>query len=192
MKNTNVLIEKEKNVFKVTNVKGKVYYFDYVSSFENGFAKCIKDEKTYFINKFGDIFQDVLEFDDKYVKVKQYGVYGLCDKETTEIIVKPKYSWIWHFCNGFARVLKNGKFGFINSNGEKIIVTRHDYAWDFSCGYARIRRKFKKYNYIDINDNKLSEEGFFNAWDFRNNVAIVQKTEDDPLTRINTSGEEVN
>ena len=154
-----------------------------MSDFENGFAKCIKDEKTFYINKYGDIFQDVLEFDDKY---------ELCDKETTKIVLKPKYSWIWHFNGGFARVLKNGKFGFINSEGKKIIATRHSYAWDFSCGYARIRRKFKKYNYIDINDNKLIEKGFFNAWDFRNNVAIVQKSEADSLTRINTSGEEVN
>lgn len=163
-----------------------------MSDFENGFAKCIKDEKTFYINKYGDIFQDVLEFDDKYVKVQKHGLYELCDKETTKIVLKPKYSWIWHFNGGFARVLKNGKFGFINSEGKKIIATRHSYAWDFSCGYARIRRKFKKYNYIDINDNKLIEKGFFNAWDFRNNVAIVQKSEADPLTRINTSGEEVN
>ena len=191
MNNTIVLIEKKEKGYKVKNIKGKVYYFDNVFSFVNGFAKCIKGEKAFYINKFGDIFQNVLEFDDKYVKVKQYGVYGLCDKETTKIIVKPMYSWIWPFSNGMARVLKYGKFGFINSEGKKIIATRHSYAWDFSCGYARIRRKFKKYNYIDINDNKLSEKGFFNAWDFRNNVAIVQKSEADPLTRINTSGEEL-
>lgn len=192
MKGNNLLIEKEGKKYKVTSVSGKVCFFDSVDNFVDGFAKATKEDKTYYINKFGDIFQDVLEFIDKYVKVKQYGVYGLCDKETTEIIVKPKYSWIWPFINGMARVLKNGKFGFINSEGKKIIATRHSYAWDFSCGYARIRRKFKKYNYIDINDNKLSEKGFFNAWDFRNNVAIVQKSEADSLTRINTSGEEVN
>lgn len=192
MNNTSVLIEKKEKGYKVTNIKGKVYYFDNVFSFVNGFAKCIKGEKIFYINKFGDIFQNVLEFDDKFVKVQKYGLYGLCDKETTKIVLRPNYSWIWHFCNGFARVLKNGKFGFINSEGKKVIATRHDYAWDFSCGYARIRRKFKKYNYIDANDNKLSEKGFFNAWDFRNDVAVIQNYEDDPLTRINTSGLEVN
>lgn len=49
MNNTIVLIEKKEKGYKVTNIKGKVYYFDNVFSFVNGFAKCIKGEKNFYI-----------------------------------------------------------------------------------------------------------------------------------------------
>lgn len=192
MKGNNLLIEKEGKKYKVTSVSGKVCFFDSVDNFVDGFAKAIKEDKTYYINKFGDVFDNVEEFNDKFVKVCKYGLYGLCDKETTKIVLKPKYSWIWPFYEDLARVLKNGKFGFINTSCKEIIKPKYEYAWDFSCGYARIRKIWGRYNYINKSDERISEKGFFNAWNFRNNVAVIQNIEDDSLTRINTIGEEVN
>ena len=67
------------------------------------------------------------------------------------------------FCDGFAAVERDGKYGFINAKGELAISLEYDYAWDFSEGLAAVELNDKmgsidvegkeviplKYNHVD-------------------------------------------
>ena len=53
------------------------------------------------------------------------------------------YSWVGAFENGIApaRKFRDGKEGYINTNGEYVIKPQFDKAFDFSCGYASVGKK---------------------------------------------------
>lgn len=53
------------------------------------------------------------------------------------------YSWVGAFENGMApaRKFRDGKEGYINTNGEYVIKPQFDKAFDFSCGYASVGKK---------------------------------------------------
>ncbi len=53
------------------------------------------------------------------------------------------YSWVGAFENGIApaRKFRDGKEGYINTNGEYVIKPQFDKAFNFSCGYASVGKK---------------------------------------------------
>ena len=99
--------------------------YEYVSSFHNGFA---------------------------WAKNKGDGKYGYIDKKghpLTPFI----YDGAWHFCEGMAAVVKKGKVGFINDQGEEVVPcvyskTQPQFESRFSDGIALVR-KGKTFMYIN-------------------------------------------
>ncbi|MDR0505371.1 MAG: WG repeat-containing protein [Dysgonamonadaceae bacterium] len=55
--------------------------------------------------------------------------YGLKDSRTNEIFIKPQYENNIFFYDGYAIVRKNGKYGFVDTNGNEIIPCEYDYAY---------------------------------------------------------------
>ena len=88
--------------------------------------------------------------------------------------------------DGFAKVILNGKWNFINTNGEFIVNKLFDDVDDFNDGYARVRLN-DKFNFINTNGDFLSDQWFDYAYDFRNGFAIVQLNR--KYNFINTNGE---
>jgi hypothetical protein len=85
------------------------------------------------------------KFSDDLVIVKNNGKVGLIDFEDGQLVIPVLYNEIFNFQalsdNSYkiAKVNKNGKFGFINMNGEEIISPIYDEIKDFNNGYASFR-----------------------------------------------------
>ncbi|MCK9220769.1 MAG: WG repeat-containing protein [Bacteroidales bacterium] len=59
-----------------------------------------------------------------------------------------------HFHDRFARVELNGKYGYININGEKITEIKYNYADEFYWGFAMVEIS-NKYTVVDTNGHEL-------------------------------------
>ena len=77
------------------------------------------------------------------------------------------------FNNGLAAVCKDGKFGYINKNGEFIIKPEFDYAGRFNDGLALVIVD-GLYGYIDRNGKYAIEPQFAHASSFLNGFAFVR------------------
>jgi hypothetical protein len=94
------------------------------------------------IDGFGSLTK---KFSDDLVIVKNNGKIGLIDFEDGQLVIPVLYNEIFDFQaltdNSYkiAKVNKNGKYGFINMNGEEIISPIYDEIKDFNNGYASFR-----------------------------------------------------
>lgn len=106
----------------------------------------------------------------------------------------PGFSWEYNevrpIHEGFARFKKNGKYGFLNANGEIVIPAIYDFATFFVDGIAcvSIHDKYGKYKYGGINTDGVLvipcqyDQSFF----FENGIALVKK--DDQVGLIDKYG----
>ena len=54
-------------------------------------------------------------------------------------IEKPgKYDDAWSFFEGFAKVELDGKYGFVNKQGEEVVPCKYDDVGFFSGGFAKV------------------------------------------------------
>ena len=75
------------------------------------------------------------------------------------------------FNEGFARVQKDYKYGYINTKGEQIVECKFDDACDFSEGFARVK-KDGKWGYINT-------KGCFVIFDkSKNEIEVLDKAID--------------
>ena len=58
------------------------------------------------------------------------------------------YDLVWDFCEEYAKVRLNGKFGFINKKYEEICELKYDCVWKFHDEFARVRLD-GKFGYIN-------------------------------------------
>jgi WG containing repeat len=75
--------------------------------------------------------------------------YGYIDR-VGRIVINPRFDLTFHFSEGLAAVLINGKWGYIDTSG-KIVIELRDLtdAEDFHHGLASVTTKDGKYGYID-------------------------------------------
>ena len=86
---------------------------------------------------------------------------------------------------------KDGKFGFIDKNGDLIIDYQFDFAYDFYKGTAKIRigsRKTGKYGLINQKGDKTSKM-YDQISSFENNLAVVKNNQ--KYSIINYNGKEI-
>jgi hypothetical protein len=63
--------------------------------------------------------------------------WGLRDTVTGKLVSDYTYQKIWDFKNGFATVIRDGKFGMVNKSGKEIIEPVYDYPEsDMKCGFT--------------------------------------------------------
>ncbi len=60
-----------------------------------------------------------------------------------------EYESYGNFTEGLARVMRNGKWGFINKMGEEVITPRYHYADEFADGMAIVRNEKDLHGAID-------------------------------------------
>ena len=86
------------------------------------------------------------------------------------------YDKVFNYSDGLACVVKNGKFGYINHNGEWAIKPLFAMAGSFSNGLApALDEKTRKWGYINKNGAWAIEPQFSKAKDFSDGVAAVWK-----------------
>ena len=99
-----------------------------------------------------------------------------------------EFDYVDGFNEGFARVQKDGKWGYINTKGEQIVECKFDNAWSFNEGFARVQ-KDGKWGYINTKGEQAIECKFDDVWFFSEGLASVQK--DGKWGYINTKGEQI-
>ena len=60
-----------------------------------------------------------------------------------------RYETAWNFHEGLATVKLDGKWGFINTEGTKVVPFKHDYCGSFSEGFYAVYLD-RKYGFIGI------------------------------------------
>lgn len=92
------------------------------------------------------------------------------------------------FACGLAAVSKNGKYGYINKDGEAVISAIYDRAYDFSDGVARVE-KSGKIGYINKKGEKITDIIYDDGGDAAENRIWVKK--DGKIGFIDKTGKEV-
>ena len=64
------------------------------------------------------------------------------------------------FCCGFAAVMKNGKWFYINKSGKPINNMKFNIAWDFFKGYALVRNSEHKFNFLKTDGTLYSDKWY--------------------------------
>ena len=81
---------------------------------------------------------------------------------------------VWGFQEGYARVLKGGKYNHIGTDGKVLSEEWWDNSWGFSEGYAMVWNG-GKCNHIGTDGKLLSTEWWDNSWGFSEGYAVVWK-----------------
>lgn len=129
-----------------------------------GYAVASLDGKKYgIIDKNGDFvlepYYDFIICMDKYIfRVSIDDNTGVVDAKKKCSIIKPgQYDDVGYFSNnGYIRVEKNGKYGFVDYNGNEVIKTHYDeiddeIIWDTN-GFIAVQES-GNWGLIDIHDN---------------------------------------
>lgn len=74
-----------------------------------------------------------------------------------ETVMEPVFEDAWDFKNGYARVKKDGKWGFVAESGKVVVEPKYDYVWDFDGGRAKVRLDDGTVAFIDPAGKRLEE-----------------------------------
>jgi hypothetical protein len=94
---------------------------------------------------------------------------------------------VWEFDKGMARVMKNGKIGYVNQSGIEFIPCKYDQIWEFHNGRARVLRNGKM-GYINEGGNEYIPAQYEKIWEFEDGRALVLRN--GRMGMINESGYE--
>ena len=85
------------------------------------------------------------------------------------------YSEAHDFFDGLGRIREyDGNFNFLKKDGTLLLDVGYDYAWDYSCGFARVRREEDHFqNFIDREGHLISDIWYSNAEDFEGDFAQI-------------------
>ncbi len=95
------------------------------------------------------------------------------------------YDAIYPFVKGKAKVLKNGKIGYINMDGEEFIPCKYEEIFPFENGRAKVQRNLK-FGYINDTGEEIVECKFDYIGPYKNGRAVVKI--DGRLEIIDTEG----
>ena len=101
------------------------------------------------------------------------------------------------FSDGLAAVLKNGRIGYINRDGQWVIPHRFAQAGQFRAGYARVQFRAdgpydptvpQDFGFIDKAGNRNPPGSFASAGEFSEGLAAVCLKRDEGWAYIDTRG----
>lgn len=164
-----VLVDRDFNIYE--NVKGpnKPVYFEFVSSFSEGFAFIITNGKYAYINKERRIVSDSYDFASDFTEGK--AIVGKKQSKTE------KKGW---------RVFRRRKtedsidtmYCFIDNSFETIgDGYKFTEAKSYSNGFARVKIEYEDWNYIDSNGELLFRKSNFSSLEnfSKNGQAVAKK-----------------
>lgn len=143
-----------------------------------------------YIDYNGDIvhkleYSDAFSFSGGKAKVVDGDKYNFID-------TKGKLVGKWkEFPDDYHATFKNGKFGFVNKNGQLVIDYKFNSANDFEDGRAKVRvgnRSDGKYGYIN-REGEFITKMYDNLTDF--NDGIAKATKEEQYAIIDTTGKEI-
>ena len=75
------------------------------------------------------------------------------------MVIAPQFSYAADFSEGLAVVQQNGRYGYINPQGEWIVEPQYANAGRFSEGHARVQIG-PRWGFIDAEGTVLTGDGF--------------------------------
>lgn len=177
--------------------------FDYASSFNNGIAAVKNEEKWSLINTEGNKISDEsymdIKLDEKkiayrneriFVSINE-GKYKMVDGKGNQIGKLEFEDAMPFFDETYASVKIDGKWTFVNKNGELISDKTYDLARSFSNGLAAVCIN-GNWGFIDETEDIVIEPQFFDAKDFNEIGSCFVQTDDKwqllKLYRLNREG----
>lgn len=153
--------------------------YEFAGTFINGEAAVKKDGKWVLIDTVGDEISDTLEeivlntkgehISGSYMLVaEKAGEYKVYNQDWEEVADLKGYSAVDILTeDGVIAVCKDGKWGFVDVNGEEIIKPEYEAARSFSNGLAAVC-KDGKWGFIDMDNNLVIactflKAGYFNG-----------------------------
>lgn len=150
--------------------------FDYVEPFSDGMGRVTINYKTAYINEKGELSK-IYQFGDDYNEgvacVFVGDGYIFINKNGENAFpAAPKFGMARSFSSNLAAVWSNGKWGYINLNGEIAIQHNFDKAFPFYKGIAAVKAN-NKYGFIDKNGKYIIEPKYDMISAFENGTANV-------------------
>ncbi len=89
------------------------------------------------------IFKNAREFltDITFVQSNSDGKWSCITKDME--LKDSVYDEVYNFSNGFAKVLKNSKWGYIDSSCKILVDPQYDYVYNFNKGYGKVIKNGK-------------------------------------------------
>jgi hypothetical protein len=146
--------------------------YDTICYYSNNLFKCVKDGKIQLINKSGktllpETADSITDFSEGYALVLDWEntklkIKGLITENYFTAIGNGYYATYYsHFSEGCIVVADHsGKYGYLNSKGERIIECLYQKARPILQGWASVVNEKGKTLYIDRNNNVLTIHGF--------------------------------
>ena len=111
----------------------------------------------------------------KYINGKEYGT--LIGKDGKPL---PGFSWkyerVYRFCENKAKFEDDGKYGFLNKNGQVLVPAKYDYVCDFHNGYASVQMNVEgtsRWGCINHDGVEVIPCIYENEIFFENGIALV-------------------
>ncbi|OJJ20266.1 hypothetical protein BKI52_17520 [marine bacterium AO1-C] len=107
-----------------------------------------------------------------------------------------RYSSVGYFHEGYARAEKNGKYGFVDKDGNEIIPPKYEWVGQFKEGVVRVFTNDKA-GYVEKEGKTVIPEKYDDAWEFSQGLAkvmVLKEIDDKKIERfgyVNKQGIEV-
>ena len=134
-----------------------------------------------------DIFKEIGDFSDGYVKVNLNGKWNFINRNN-KLLSDIWFDWVYTFSDGYAKVKLNGKWNFINRNNKLLSDTWFDWVYNFYDGYAIVKLD-GKLNFIDTHGKLISDTWFDWVDYFHNDYAKVKLN--NKIFKIDKNGQRV-
>ena len=121
----------------------------------------------------------------------KYGYVGITGKEDSlrTVVIPAKYKRVGSFNEGLARVELNGKWGYINKQGQEIVPPKYSIALNFNEGLAKVLYANGDYGYINNQGEEIVPPRYHAVESFCEGLAQVKLNE--KWGYINKQGEEL-
>lgn len=131
-------------------------------------------------------FKSAGEFSEGLAPVRENGYYGYIDG-TGKYVISPEYDFAEKFKNGFAKVNINGNANIIDMTGDRKVHQNCNEVKDFTGFLIKIRTHSYNWGVADINGRIIIDTIYNDVSDLKDNVYIVNNTNEPPAV-IDTNG----
>ena len=120
----------------------------------------------------------------------KYGYIGITSEDDSlrPVVIPAKYDEGWPFNEEMAVVQSNGKWGYINKQGQEVIPLKYDDVGGFSEGMAAVTSN-GKCGYINKQGQEIIPLIYDEAWPFSEGMAVVASN--GKYGYINKQGQEI-
>jgi hypothetical protein len=170
--------------------------YDYVTSFKNGYAIIKKNGLFGLMDSTTNIvvpieYKNGFDLTEDLSWTRKDFDWIILNKQGIEIFPEYKYySRPYGFMEGLSRVIRNGKYGFVNELGKETLKCIYDSSsYGFKEGFAEVRIG-KKWGYINKNGEVIVDFKYDYADNFEGGRAIVMDRQRG-YGFIDTTGKEI-
>ncbi len=173
--------------------------YEYFDDFHEGFARVAQGDELGFMRKNGELLtvvdgERLYNFKNGYAQFVKDGKVCLLNTDG-KVALRTEYDALsrnqtdeyFALTDGVLPVMKDGRYGFIDAEGNEVIAPQYALAMYPCEGIIRVRDENRKYGYVRTDGTVLTECKFDTATEFSKGTATV--SEDGRYYFINIEGE---